>query len=87
MRVLNNGPKSRYGQNGKRAPSGMMIGYIVSMESTVILGKVNKYLSADKFPLLSFSFTQKIISYEQELIRKHVKPERFKLIHLWVNLK
>jgi hypothetical protein len=72
---------------GKRAPSGMMIGYIGSMEPIVILGKVNKYLFADKFPLLSFSFTLKVVSCEQELMRKYVKPEEFKLIHLWVNLK
>lgn len=71
---------------GKRAPSGMMIGYMINMEPTLILEKVNKYLS-DKFPILSFSFTQKIVSCEQKLIRKDIKPEEFKLIHLWTNLK
>ena len=72
---------------GKRAPSGMMIGYIVSMEPIVILEIVNKYLSTDKFPLLNLSFSQKTVSCEQELMRKYVKPEEFKLIHLWANLK
>jgi hypothetical protein len=72
---------------GKRAPSGMMIGYIVSMEPSIILEKVNIHLSADNFPLLNFSFTPKIVSCEQKLMRTNVEPEEFKLIHLWVNLK
>ncbi|MBC8551884.1 MAG: hypothetical protein H8D23_19725 [Candidatus Brocadiales bacterium] len=71
---------------GKRAPSGMMIGYIVSMVPTSILDKVNKHLP-DKLPRLNFAFMRKVVSCEQELIRKNVKPERFKLIHLWTNLK
>ena len=64
----------------------MMIGYMVNMEPTNILNKVNKYLP-DKLPKLGFAFKKKVVSCEQELIRKKVKPEEFKLIHLWTNLK
>ncbi len=71
---------------GKRAFSGMMVGYIVSMESTLILDIVNRHLS-DMIQKLNFAFTKKVVSCEQKLIRKKVKPEEFKLIHLWTNLK
>ena len=71
---------------GKRAPSGLMIGYIINMDQNTILEKVNGYLNAD-FPKLIFLFNKKIVSCEQMLIRKQVKPKKFRLIHLWANLK
>jgi len=71
---------------GKRAPSGMMLGYIVNMEQTAILDAVNKQLYSH-LPVLNFSFTQKVVSCEQEFIRKKVGPERFKLVHLWSDLR
>ncbi len=71
---------------GKRAPSGMMIGYMVNMEPTTILNKVNKHLP-DRLPKLGFAFKKKVVSCKQELIRKKVRPKEFKLIHLWTNLK
>lgn len=86
---VNNGIKrfdSSDHEYGKRAPSGMMIGYIVSMVPTSILDEVNNRLP-DKLPRLSFAFMKKVVSCEQELIRRKVKPEEFKLIHLWTNLK
>lgn len=86
---VNNGIKrfdSSDHEYGKRAPSGMMIGYMVNMEPTNILNNLNKHLP-DKLPKLDFAFMEKVVSCEQELIRKKVKPEAFKLIHLWINLK
>lgn len=74
---------------GKRALSGMMIGYMVSMEPTAINEEVNGYLATylKNAPLLSFNFSQKISECEQPLIRMNVHPKNFKLIHLWVDLR
>ena len=69
---------------GKRAPSGMMIGYIVNMEPAAILEAVNKYIPDEQLKL-KFSFTQKVVSCEQNLNRKHVNPSGFKIIHLWTD--
>lgn len=71
---------------GKRAPSGIMIGYIISMEPPSIMNKINIYLP-DKLQKLSFEFVKKVVSCEQDMIREKVKPEEFKLIHLWTDLK
>ena len=71
---------------GKRAPSGMMLGYIINMEQTAILSAVNKHLSED-IPKLSLTFTQKVVSCEQNLTRKYVGPAKFKLIHIWTDLR
>ena len=71
---------------GKRAPSGMMIGYIVNMEPALILDNVNKYLP-EKLQKLHFVFMKKVVSYEQKLNRKKMKPEKFNLFHLWVDLR
>jgi len=70
---------------GKRAPSGMMIGYIISSTPASILIEVNKHLN-NKFPELEFSFSRKVVSENQELVRTEVLPIEFKIIHLWVNL-
>ncbi|MBL0699834.1 MAG: hypothetical protein JJV92_03000 [Desulfosarcina sp.] len=71
---------------GKRATSGMMIGYIINMEQTAILEAVNKYMPDERLEL-KFDFTQKVVSCEQNLNRKHVKPAGFKIIHLWTDLR
>lgn len=71
---------------GKRAPSGMMLGYMVNMEQTAILDAVNKQLYSH-LPKLNFSFSHKVVSCEQTFIRTKVKPKRFKLIHLWSDLR
>jgi len=71
---------------GKRAPSGMMIGYIVSMEPDSILEKVNEHLPA-LLPQLCFSFTRKNSLCEQALERKNIDPKAFKLLHLWSDLR
>lgn len=71
---------------GKRAPSGMMIGYIVNMEQTAVLEAVNKHMPDERLEL-KFEFTQKVVPCEQNLNRKHVKPSEFKIIHLWADLR
>ncbi len=71
---------------GSRAKSGIMIGYITNMEPNSILEIVNKYLP-DQLEKLSFALTKKVVSCEQDLIREKVKPEEFKLIHIWADLK
>jgi len=75
---------------GKRAPSGLMIGYLVSMTPETILGEVNchqkKHLPDN--PALTFEFDcGKIFECCQFLTRKHVIPEQFQLRHLWADLR
>jgi len=70
---------------GQRADSGMMIGYMISSTPALILKNVNQHLK-NKYPELEFSFSRKVVSENQELVRTKVLPVQFKLIHLWVNL-
>lgn len=75
---------------GKRAFSGMMVGYITSMSSLLILEEVNNYQKhyCPDNPSIEFKFVKnKVQQYRQELNRKNIKPERFKLVHLWVDLR
>ncbi len=71
---------------GKRAPSGMMIGYMVSMSPDDILVEVNEELK-NNYAELMFDFSEKVSSCEQRLNRKYLQPVRFKLAHLWVDLR
>jgi len=75
---------------GKRASSGMMIGYIISMSHKEIQDEVNihqKYHCPDN-PKIAFLFDDKKVNQcHQNLKRKNVKPDKFKLIHLWVDLR
>jgi len=75
---------------GKRAPSGMMIGYIIDMEPNRILEEVNqhkqKHLSY--FPDMCLSDgEEQVFRNRQDLKRKNVAPEKFDLIHLWIDLR
>ncbi len=75
---------------GKQAPSGMMIGYIISMEPEQIIDEINslqqKHLPTN--PSLSFEFNNPPVFREkQNLKRKNIKPEKFCLIHLWADLR
>jgi hypothetical protein len=74
---------------GKRAVSGMMIGYMVCMEPMEIIQEVNGYLTAhlSTAPLLSFCFSQVVCDCEQLLARTNIHPSIFKLIHSWVDLR
>lgn len=81
---------SRSHEYGKRAPSGMMVGYIINMSPEVILDEVNthqKYHCAVN-PDIEFELVKdKVQQYHQKLNRRNLKPELFKLVHLWVDLR
>jgi len=77
-------------QYGKRASSGMMIGYVLGMSPQIILSEVNAYQRhhCPNNPEIVFNFDGRTVEEcEQRLKREHVQPWNFKLIHLWVNLK
>ena len=75
---------------GNRSSSGMMIGYIISMEPKTILDEVNnyqkKYLPDN--PCIEFTFNNgKTFQSYQGMKRKMVKPSNFGLIHIWADLR
>lgn len=81
---------SKTHEYGKGASSGMMIGYIVSMEPEKILDEVNSYQRKH-----FHNFTKIVIPLNQgptfegrqNLRREYVKPKNFTLIHMWVDLR
>ncbi len=80
----------RIKEYGKRAFSGLMIGYIIGMEPQQIIIEVNKFQQEQlpHNPALSFQFDNPPVFKEnQNLNRKNVKPKSFRLIHLWVDLR
>jgi hypothetical protein len=75
---------------GKRAYSGMMIGYIISMAPEEIESQVNGYqkIHAPENTEIKFLFdTTTLFKTRQDIKRKNVMPARFELIHLWVDLR
>ena len=72
---------------GKRAPSGIMIGYIINSNRSVILSTVNKHIKLLLTHGLVFDFIAKITFCETIFSRKVTKPKKFKLIHLWADLR
>ena len=75
---------------GKRALSGMMIGYIISMEPEQIVYEVNDFQQKQfpNNPALSFEFNNPpVFRTRQNLKRKNVNPKGFQIIHLWVDLR
>jgi hypothetical protein len=75
---------------GKRASSGMMIGYIIDMEPEEILEEVNRYKQKhlSYFPDISMAVDKATVSRNrQNLKRKNVAPKEFGLTHLWVDLR
>lgn len=77
-------------QYGKDVVSGMMIGYIISMEPTQIQNEVNAFQEnlLPASPKLGFDFQcEAPFQTEQQLKRTSVKPESFRLIHLWIDLR
>jgi hypothetical protein len=75
---------------GKRAESGLMIGYITSTEPEKIMADVNEY-QAKYLPnheILYFAdHDHPIYNSRQNLNRKNVNPNKFKLIHIWIDLR
>jgi hypothetical protein len=75
---------------GKRAPSGIMIGYLITMEPEQILQEVNKYQKQylPQNQPISFSFGRKKLHKTHQNINRQInKPKKFKIIHLWVDLR
>jgi hypothetical protein len=75
---------------GKRAFSGMMIGYVISMTPREIEAEVNgcqnKYLP--DFENIDFKFdTKNPYQAQQKIARRKVIPVKFELIHLWIDLR
>lgn len=77
-------------QYGKRAPTGMMIGYIISMTPQKIETEVNGYQKKylPDYTDITFVFnTITLFQTHQEIERKNVEPVQFELIHLWIDLR
>ena len=72
---------------GKRAPSGIMIGYIINSKREDILCEVNGHLKALGIQDLIFDFTDRVTSCDSIFCRKAVEPKNFKLIHLWADMR
>jgi len=81
---------SKIHEYGKRANSGMMIGYIISMTPEEIESEVNVYQKkhAPEYTQIHFLFdSMALFKTRQYIKRRHVMPARFELLHLWVDLR
>jgi len=75
---------------GKRAPSGLMVGYLISMDPENILKEINGFQTKEcpKNKAIASDFIQKHVnSTSQFLQRVNVKPKDFKLTHMWVDFR
>ncbi|RJO67441.1 MAG: hypothetical protein C4523_09550 [Myxococcales bacterium] len=76
---------------GKRAPSGVMVGYLVGMTVESVQREVNKYQlsEASELPPIRFELPakEKVMRAVQKLRRKNVPPASFVLHHLWADLR
>jgi len=75
---------------GKRASSGMLIGYIIDMEPNRILEEVNRHKEKHLSYLPDICMPmekEKVFRYRQSLNRRHVQPREFGLTHCWVDLR
>lgn len=81
---------SKTHEYGKRASSGIMIGYIISMTPEDIENEVNVYQKKHipENDEIKFSFdTKPLYKSYQNIKRKNVTPIQFELIHLWIDLR
>jgi len=81
---------SKIHEYGKRADSGMMIGYIISMTPEEIESEVNFYQKKHipEYTQIKFLFDMMpLFRTRQDIKRKNVMPSRFELFHLWVDLR
>jgi hypothetical protein len=77
-------------QYGKRSPSGLMIGYIISMTPPEIETEVNGYQKKHlpNCPDIRFTFDERTpYQTHQPIQRRSVEPAKFELIHLWIDLR
>jgi len=75
---------------GKRASSGIMIGYIIDMEPTEILKEVNHYKQKHLSYFTDISIViekAKVFRNRHNVKRKYVSPKEFDLTHIWVDLR
>ena len=74
---------------GKRASTGLMIGYLMNMAPIEILSEVNAHLQGifDHHPPLQFLFGPIVVECIQRFHRKVVEPVDFEMIHIWVDLR
>lgn len=80
---------SKTHEYGKRAKSGIMIGYIISMTPEEIENEVNVYQKKHipENNKIKFSFdTKPLFKSNQNIKRKNIIPTQFELIHLWIDL-
>lgn len=75
---------------GKRASSGLMVGYIIDMTPETILDEVNNYQAEEcsQNRAITFAFTKEHVNTTHQILsRTTVKPENFKLTHMWADLR
>ncbi len=81
---------SKEHEYGKRAPSGMMLGYVVNMTLSEIQNQINTYLSKELpyVPIIDFELKKRPVNRTtQKFNRQEVEPSDFSLHHLWVDLR
>lgn len=75
---------------GNRAPSGMMIGYIISLTPHDIVAEVNchKNRHLKSWPDIRFAWNSGYIHRtKQSITRREVAPANFRLTHIWADLR
>lgn len=76
---------------GKSVSSSAMIGYVQSMELEDILAEVNKVIEQNMLPAIGLSAggweVGGVSQLEQSLNRLRIPPGRFRLRHIWVDLR
>lgn len=75
---------------GKRAMSGLMIGYIINMEPDEIVKEINSYQSKslpNNDSLVIATNANGTFEARQNFQRKSVLPSDFRLLHIWVDLR
>jgi hypothetical protein len=90
---VKNGTKrfdSEIHEYGKRAGTGLMIGYIVNMTPEEIESEVNTYQKKHLPEYMGIKFSPEsttLLRAHQYISRKNVTPAQFELIHLWGDLR
>jgi hypothetical protein len=76
---------------GKRARSGVMIGYIISMTPQAVQAEVNRYKDTKMkhVPDIAFHWKRKTFVWKtrSEFARKQVNPSQFCLTHIWADIR